>query len=112
MMIEVNLEFGPTDVRPLLAGNMQMIILKAKRRQRLLQAVEVHAQVKQRADEHVATDPAEEVEIERFHESRSRPWFPEQHQRLAGPFLCVSGARRRPGAAGVSAASALIWLAA
>src|SRR5207247_8740288 len=93
MMIEVNLEFGPTDVRPLLAGNMQMIILKAKRRQRLLQAVEVHAQVKQRADEHVAADPAEEVEIERFHESRSSTWLPEQHQRLAERLHCASAAR-------------------
>jgi hypothetical protein len=60
---EVNVEFHSGDGGFLLMRNMQMVAAKLEFFQFAFESVGVHAQIQQRADEHVACDAADEVEI-------------------------------------------------
>ena len=63
IMSEVDIELHPFDgglVRP---ADMKMIVLEAELSQFPLQPVGIHANINQRADEHIAADAAEDVEI-------------------------------------------------
>jgi hypothetical protein len=66
-LLDMHVELGARDRPPLLAADVQVKFMEAKFLQLAPQPARIHAQVKHRADEHVATDAAEDVEIERFH---------------------------------------------
>src|SRR6267142_2298175 len=67
LMRKVNVEFDSLDGGFMSAGNVQMVTVKIQFLQFVLQVVRVNAQVEQRANEHVAADPAEYVQIQGFH---------------------------------------------
>src|SRR6266850_261509 len=67
LMRKVNVEFDSLDGGFMSAGNVQMIAVNLQFLQFVLQVVRVNAQIEQRADKHVAADPAEYVQIQRFH---------------------------------------------
>jgi hypothetical protein len=62
-----DLEFYAFNARFLPAVNMQAITAKLELFQFELKIPRIHAQINQRAEEHVAADAAEEVKVERFH---------------------------------------------
>ena len=64
---QMHVELGAGNVRPLLAGDVQVEFAQPEFFQLMLEAVEVHAQVEQRAQKHVAADTAEDVEVKCFH---------------------------------------------
>ena len=51
---------------------MEVVFVQAKLREFALELFEVHAEVEQRADEHVAADAAEDVEVEGLHRERDQ----------------------------------------
>ena len=63
----MHVELHAGDAGFLLAREVQVIAVELELLQLALQPMRVHAQINQRADEHVAADPAENVEIKRFH---------------------------------------------
>ena len=70
VLLDMHIELRPGNVRALLARNMEVIFVEAQLREFALELFEVHAEVQQRADEHVAADAAEDVEVECFHRKR------------------------------------------
>lgn len=66
LMGKVNVEFDSFDGGFVSAGNVEMIALKLELFQFVLQFVRIDTQIKQRADEHIAANPAEYVQIQRL----------------------------------------------
>ena len=64
---QMDIKFHAGDAGFLLARNMQMITAEFQFLQLAFQLAGIRAEVNQRADEHVAADAAENVEIKRFH---------------------------------------------
>jgi hypothetical protein len=64
---QMNLNFHAGDAGFLLARDVQMIAAELQLLQLALQPVRIRAEVNQRADEHVAADAAENVEVKGFH---------------------------------------------
>src|SRR5436190_24143915 len=69
IILQVNVEFRSLDICLLAFGGVNVEFLQTQFVQRLLQLPEIHSQVEHGADEHVAADPAEHVQIKRFHSS-------------------------------------------
>ena len=74
-MRQMHVELHAFDRGLVLAGDMQMVAIQFEFAQRARELVGIHAEIKERADEHVAADAAEEVEIESFHGSFWEPWM-------------------------------------
>jgi hypothetical protein len=66
-LVEIDIKLRPRDVRPLLARRVQFVTLQAQLLQFVLQRVEIHAQVNHRAEEHVAAQSAENIEVKSLH---------------------------------------------
>jgi hypothetical protein len=66
LMREVNVEFDSFDGGFVSAGNVQMIAVELQLFQFVFEVVRIDTEIEQRADEHVAADPAEDVQIQRF----------------------------------------------
>ena len=64
---EVDIELHAGDAGFLLARNVEVIAVELEFLQLAFQLARVHAEVEQRADEHVAADAAEDVEVKSFH---------------------------------------------
>src|SRR5262245_24647146 len=84
LVFQIHVELCTGDLAALLARDMKMIAVEAELLQFPPELVKIDAKVEQSADEHVAADAAENIQINRFH------------------FPLVAA----------SAASVLIWLAA
>jgi hypothetical protein len=68
-LFEVNIELGARDGSAFLSGNMEMISANGKLAQFLLEAMEIQSQIEDRAQEHVAADSAENVQIQSLHDN-------------------------------------------
>ena len=64
---QMHVEFHAFDAGFLFARDVQVVAAKLQFFQLAFQLVRVRAQINHRADEHVAADAAEDVEIKRFH---------------------------------------------
>ena len=64
---QMHVELHAFDAGLVLARNVQVIAVELELPEFALQPARVHAQINQRADEHVAADAAEDVEVKRFH---------------------------------------------
>jgi hypothetical protein len=67
IVFDVHIELHAVDPGLLPAGNVEVITVEPEFLQFLLELADLDAQVDQRAEEHVAADAAEQVEIKRFH---------------------------------------------
>ncbi|EEF57096.1 hypothetical protein Cflav_PD6508 [Pedosphaera parvula Ellin514] len=67
LMTQVHIEFDPINVGFLPPPDMKMISIKTQFLQFMLQPMLIHTQIDQRTDQHVATDAAENVQIQSFH---------------------------------------------
>jgi hypothetical protein len=64
---EVDIEFRAFDLKTFCALCMQVITVKMKLFEFVLELVEINAEVEHRANEHIAADAAEDVQIYCFH---------------------------------------------
>ena len=64
---QMDIKLHAGDAGFLLARDVEMIAVEFQLLQLALQLARIRAEVNQRADEHVAADAAENVEIKRFH---------------------------------------------
>jgi hypothetical protein len=64
---EVHVELDAGDALPLLLADVQMEAVEFELLDLAREFVRVHAEVEQRADEHIAADAAEDVEVKSFH---------------------------------------------
>jgi len=64
---DTHIELRPRNRSPLLPRNMQMIFAQSQLLQFVLEVVRVHTEVKHCANEHVAADTAEDIQIKSFH---------------------------------------------
>src|SRR6266404_1057664 len=67
MVRKMNVELHAFDARFFLAPRVKMIPIQFKLSQFSLQLSEVHTKIQHRSNEHVAADPAENIEINRVH---------------------------------------------
>jgi len=67
VMREVDIELDPRDALPFILADVQMKAIELKFLQLVRQFVRVHTEIKHRADEHIAADAAEDIEIKSFH---------------------------------------------
>src|SRR5262245_4805180 len=67
MVAEMHIELYAFDAGLLFAADVKMVTVESQSAQFVLQLVGVHTKVDQRAQEHVAADAAEGVEVKRFH---------------------------------------------
>ena len=63
VMAEMDIELNALDGSFVVAGNMEMIVFQSEFFQFILQPVRIDTQIDQCADEHVAADAAEYVQI-------------------------------------------------
>ena len=63
---QMNVEFRSGNSRFFLARDVQVITIEAQFLQFMLELMRVHAQVQQRAEEHIAADAAEDIEVKEF----------------------------------------------
>ena len=70
---QVDIQFHAFDAGFLLARHVQVIAVELQFLQLALQFAGIHAQIQQRADEHVAADAAENVEVKCFHDCEANP---------------------------------------
>jgi hypothetical protein len=68
---QMDIKLHAADAGFLLARDVKMITVEFQLLQLVLKPARIHAEVNQRADEHVAADAAENIEIKRFHFSAS-----------------------------------------
>ena len=66
-LIEMHVELGASDAAALLSRNVKVIIRQTEFRQLSLKRLEVESEVEHRADEHVAADTAENVQVKSDH---------------------------------------------
>ena len=64
---QMNVELDAFDAGFLPACNVEVIAVQLQLLQVVLQPVGIHAQIQERADEHIAADAAEKVQVESFH---------------------------------------------
>ena len=67
LMRQMYIELYAFDPHLLFPSHMQVVTVEVKFLEFVFQLVRVHAQVNQRANEHVAADAAEDIEVEGFH---------------------------------------------
>ena len=73
VIMGMDVELHPFDARFLFAGAVQMKIVQVQPGEFTFELIERHAQVQQSADEHIAADPAENIQIQRFHFTSEHP---------------------------------------
>ena len=64
---QMNIELRSRDCSSLLPRHVHVELMKPKLLQFMFEIVGIQAKIQHRADEHVAADAAENIEIERFH---------------------------------------------
>jgi len=64
---QMHIELGPGNRPTFLPRNVQMVFVQPQLLQLVFERMRVHAEIKHRADEHVAADAAENIEVKRFH---------------------------------------------
>jgi hypothetical protein len=64
---QMNIEFRAGDRAALLTRHVQVVAVQPELLQLVFQFVRIHSKIEHRADEHVAADAAEDVEVKRFH---------------------------------------------
>ena len=64
---KVDIELGSFDVGFLAVLDVQVIAVQFQLREFVIQRGEIHTQIDQRADEHIAADATEDIQIQRFH---------------------------------------------
>jgi len=69
IVLDMHIELHTFDAGFLAACAMKMISVELESLQSLFELGEFNAQVEQRAEEHVAADSTEDIEVERFHSS-------------------------------------------
>lgn len=67
IMRQMNIELDPGDARFLRAFGMQVITAQVQLLQLVLEPMQIHTQIEQRPDKHVAADTADEIQIKRLH---------------------------------------------
>ena len=72
IMSEMDIEFCAFDIQPLLAADVQVITLEFEFGQLALELRKIDPEIEQSADEHVAANPAENVQVDRVHPFRLR----------------------------------------
>lgn len=75
IMREVNVEFHTFDAGLFPARDVQVVAIKPQFSQFLFQPARIHAQVNQCADQHVAADPAKNVQIKCLHPASPLIWL-------------------------------------
>lgn len=73
MLVQVNIELKAVNVGFLSWLDMQMIAIELQLFQFTIKLRRLHADIEQRANKHVATDAAENIEIKRFHKKLRNP---------------------------------------
>ena len=64
---ELHVKFHPSDVRLLSTGDVDTPAVELKLFESMFERVRIDAEVNHRADEHVAADAAEDIQIQCFH---------------------------------------------
>ncbi len=67
VVLQVDVEFYTFDIGFLTAGRVQVVVIEAELLEFLFELTEIDAQIEHRTDEHIAADPAEDVEVDSFH---------------------------------------------
>src|SRR4030095_9747976 len=111
LVLQMHVKFGAGDLRARGLPGVQMVFLQPQLLQFSGQLIKIHSKIQHRANEHVAADPTEDVQINGPHSSRLL-------SRLALLLIRADGFNASTGRpfpatpAAASAARALIWLAA
>src|SRR5688572_27925534 len=69
MFVRMHVELHSLDAGFALAGGVEVKIAEIKLAEFILKPLKWHTQIKQRADKHIATNSAEDIEIKCFHVS-------------------------------------------
>lgn len=72
VVCQMHVELHPFDAALVFAGGVQVVFLQAQFLQLVLQLMEIHAEVQQGADEHVAAEAAKNIKIKSFHETAAK----------------------------------------
>ena len=67
IILQMHIELYAFDVGFLSASGMQVVVVELELLEFVFQLLEIDAQIEHRADEHIAADPAENVEVDSFH---------------------------------------------
>jgi hypothetical protein len=67
MVFEVDVEFDTRDAGLLAASDLEMVAADSQFFQFGVQLRRIYSQINERADKHVPADPAEDIEVKRFH---------------------------------------------
>ena len=67
IVFQVNVELRSFDLKTFGAFDVQVVTVEVQLREFVLELVKINAEIQHRADEHVAADAAEDVEIESLH---------------------------------------------
>jgi hypothetical protein len=67
VVLHVNVELHAVDAGLLSAADVQVITAEIEFPQFAFEIANIHPQINQRADKHVAADAAEEIEVQGFH---------------------------------------------
>ena len=81
-MAQVDIKLYAADARLLASRDMDVPAVKIEFFQFVFERLSVKAQVDHRAEKHVATDAAEDVEVKRFHKHQIQsftPWKKSEH---------------------------------
>ena len=97
-VFDVYVELRPGDGATLLTRSVQVVVIQPELFQLVLQGLQVDTQVEHRAQEHVAADAAEQVEVKGFHGRMTvkDADYGTRDLRFTEPFLCVLCALSRP----------------
>ena len=63
----MDVEFRSFDAGALLARDVKVILIEPQFLQFVFELMEIDAQIEQHADEHIAADPAKNIQIDRLH---------------------------------------------
>ena len=72
VIFQMHIEFDTAYLCLLAAGGVKMVTLEPELFQFAAEPVGVHAQINECADEHIAADAAEDIEVKGFHRDQDR----------------------------------------
>ena len=64
---EVDVELNAFDAGPVLARNMEVILMQTQFLKFPLEMMEIHSEINQGSEKHIAADAAENIEVNGFH---------------------------------------------
>ena len=67
MALQMNIKLCSFDPRAFLAGDVEMILFQGQLLKLVFELMKIHTEIDQRAEKHIATDAAENIEIEGGH---------------------------------------------